>query len=152
MSGKKLKIADVQKFCFAGNATFTVVRPERTVKVVEGGVEKKQPLTRYTFKLTRAKGDESSRPWFAKVMFGPNNRVGLRVPGHRVPVGHRPGPPGVREVADQASSLRRRSVMWSLGSSQSLPRSRSGTRVRALAAVRSSRCRSRSSRASARSA
>jgi hypothetical protein len=75
MSTNKLTIAEIQPATFAGNATITLVRPARTTKVVKEGVEVavEQPATRYTFKVVRAKGDESSRPWFVKVMFGPSN-------------------------------------------------------------------------------
>lgn len=63
MNGKKLKSTEVEKFLLAGNATFTVVRPAKGDK----------SEVRYTFKLQRAKGDNEFRPWFAKVMTGPDN-------------------------------------------------------------------------------
>lgn len=75
MSGTKLKLDEIHAAVFAGNSTITVVRPAGTQKVVKDGaqVEIERPESRYTFKVVRAKGDEAERPWFVKVMFGPNN-------------------------------------------------------------------------------
>jgi hypothetical protein len=77
MSETKLKIGELHHAVFAGNSTITVVRPAGTSKVVKDGAETTvdRPESRYTFKITRAKGDEDSRPWFVKVMFGPNNEA-----------------------------------------------------------------------------
>lgn len=79
MSGQRLAIGDVTKFVLAGNSTFTVVRPARTRMALReiGGVRvevaEEVPAARYTFKLARAKGDASDRPWFAKVLTGSDN-------------------------------------------------------------------------------
>lgn len=91
MSGQQLAIGDVTKFVLAGNATFTVARPARTRNVVReiGGVEvqvaEEIPAARYTFKLQRAKGDASDRPWFAKVLTGSDNETSYTFAGSIFP-------------------------------------------------------------------
>lgn len=64
----QLKLDHASAFILAGNAVVTVVRPVRYLK---DGQE--DPEKRFTYKVTRAKGDEPTRPWFVKVLTGQNN-------------------------------------------------------------------------------
>lgn len=89
--GQQLSVGDVSRFVLAGKATFTVVRPARTRKVVRqvGGVGVETcedvPAARYTFKLARAKGDGADRPWFAKVLTGSDNETSYTFVGSIFP-------------------------------------------------------------------
>lgn len=67
MNGHQLKLDNTIAFILAGDAIITVVRPARTLKGVE------DPEKRFTYRIQRAKGDEANRPWFVKVLSGPNN-------------------------------------------------------------------------------
>lgn len=80
----KLATTDIARFVLAGNATFTVVRPERER---DGKVD---PAVRFTFKVTRAKGEESGRPWFVKVLTGPDNRFDFEFAGTVFPTDQGP--------------------------------------------------------------
>lgn len=64
---RKLKVAHIDRFILAGDAVFTVVRPAREV---EGKLD---PEVRFTYRVQRAEGEEETRPWFVKVLTGPNN-------------------------------------------------------------------------------
>jgi hypothetical protein len=64
---RKLKTAHADRFVLAGDAVFTVVR-----HAVEVAGEFK-PEVRFTYRVQRAEGEEETRPWFVKVLTGPNN-------------------------------------------------------------------------------
>lgn len=71
MNGHQLKLDNAVQFLLAGDAVFTIVRPARTILVK--GVEKEDPEKRITYRVQRAKGDDAGRPWFVKVLTGPDN-------------------------------------------------------------------------------
>lgn len=60
---RKLNPAHADRFILAGDAVFTVVRP---------AVEDKAEV-RFTYRVERAEGEEETRPWFVKVLTGPDN-------------------------------------------------------------------------------
>jgi uncharacterized protein DUF6011 len=64
---RKLKLANLERFVLAGDAILTLVRPAREI---EGAFD---PEVRFTYRIQRAEGEEGSRPWFVKVLTGPNN-------------------------------------------------------------------------------
>lgn len=71
MDGHQLTIGNAISFLLAGDAIFTIVRPSRSILV--RGVATEDPEKRFTYRVQRAKGDEGTRPWFVKVLTGPNN-------------------------------------------------------------------------------
>lgn len=70
MKGRLKNIADVKRFAFAGNSTFTL--------------RNKQTKERYTFKVIRNKGN-TDIAYLVKVMFGKDNEKDFRPLGHLVP-------------------------------------------------------------------
>ena len=64
---RKLKIGAIERFTLAGDAILTLVRPAREI---EGGLDAE---VRFTYRIQRAEGEEETRPWFVKVLTGPNN-------------------------------------------------------------------------------
>lgn len=115
MDGQQLSFNNLTKCLLAGNATITVVRPARTRKAIReiGGVkvavEENVPAARYTFKIVRAKGDDAQRPWFVKVLTGPDNTASYTIAGTIFP-----SPEGPRyrhnynksPMSDEAPSVR----------------------------------------------
>jgi hypothetical protein len=67
----QLKLDHAAAFVLAGNAVVTVARPVRYIK--RQGVEVEDPERRFTYKVSRARGEETARPWFVKVLTGQNN-------------------------------------------------------------------------------
>lgn len=59
MDGHVLTLDNAAKFVLAGDAVFTI---HNTITDV-----------RMTYRVQRAKGDDAGRPWFVKVLTGPNN-------------------------------------------------------------------------------
>lgn len=72
LRGRLFDPATILTFMLAGNATLTL----RSVAT----------MTRYTYRVRRAGGDDPGRPWFVSVLYGPDNTsdyvyVGIIRPG-----------------------------------------------------------------------
>jgi len=72
---QRINLDNAGKFALAGNAIFTMVRPQRIV--INGGEESIDPEKRFTYRIRRAKDDAENpnprRPWFVSVLTGPCN-------------------------------------------------------------------------------
>jgi len=68
----RITLADAGRFALAGDSIFTMVRLSRFLQ--NGDVD---PEKRITYRIQRAKNqgeeDEPNRPWFVKVLSGPDN-------------------------------------------------------------------------------
>lgn len=68
---EQITVQNAGRFALAGDAILTMVRPQRTV---DGELD---PERRFTYRIQRAKEDEDNpdprRPWFVKVLAGPDN-------------------------------------------------------------------------------
>lgn len=70
---RKLKVAHIDRFVLAGDAVFTVVRPARVIEHADGLGDDLDPEVRFTYRVQRAEGEDQDRPWFVKVLTGPDN-------------------------------------------------------------------------------
>lgn len=73
---QRINIQNAGRFALAGDAILTIVRPQRTL--INGDVETIDPEKRFTYRIQRAKvkdedNPDTHRPWFVKVLSGPNN-------------------------------------------------------------------------------
>jgi hypothetical protein len=73
---QRITVQNAGRFALAGDAIFTMVRPQ--VTLIDGERESINPEKRFTYRIQRAKpkdGEEADplRPWFVKVLSGPNN-------------------------------------------------------------------------------
>jgi hypothetical protein len=72
---QQITIQNAGRFALAGNAIITMVRPQRTL--INGDTETVEVERRFTYRIQRAKpkdGEEDThRPWFVKVLSGPQN-------------------------------------------------------------------------------
>lgn len=73
---QRINLQNAGRFALAGDAILTMVRPQRTV--VNGDDETLDPEKRFTYRIQRAPVDDEEnvnprRPWFVKVLNGPDN-------------------------------------------------------------------------------
>lgn len=73
---QRINIHNAGRFALAGDAIFTMVRPQRTL--INGDVETIDPEKRFTYRIQRApvrdgESPDPNRPWFVKVLSGPQN-------------------------------------------------------------------------------
>lgn len=73
---QRINLDNAGRFALAGDAIFTMVRPQRTI--INGDTETIDPERRFTYRIQRAKvkdpeNPDKNRPWFVKVLSGPNN-------------------------------------------------------------------------------
>lgn len=73
---QRINLDNAGKFALAGDAVFTMVRPQRTL--INGDVETIDPEKRFTYRIQRAPvkdadNPDPKRPWFVKVLNGPDN-------------------------------------------------------------------------------
>lgn len=128
----KLSIANIDRFVFAGDAVVTLVRPARAIKRTveiaareETGepphqpvvVEELDPEVRFTYRVQRAEGEDTDRPWFVKVLTGPDNLrdysfVGTIFPGESGEVAYRHSARKSR-IGEDAASVR--GIAWLVG-------------------------------------
>ena len=69
---QKITIQNAGRFALAGDAILTMVRPQRWI---DGDLDDEK---RFTYRIQRAKAESAenadpNRPWFVKVLAGPNN-------------------------------------------------------------------------------
>jgi len=73
---QQITIQNAGRFALAGDAIITMVRPQRIL--INGDTETVDPEVRFTYRIQRAKAEDADnpdpkRPWFAKVLSGPQN-------------------------------------------------------------------------------
>jgi hypothetical protein len=87
-------VADAGRFALAGDAIFTLVRPQRLIDR-EDGEQDIDPEKRFTYRVQRAKEvegeDDPGRPWFVKVLNGPDNTSNFQYLGTIFPDRHGDG-------------------------------------------------------------
>lgn len=112
---QRINLDNAGKFALAGDAILTMVRPQRTL--IDGDRETVDPEKRFTYRIQRApvpEGEEPDpkRPWFVKVLNGPDNLRSYRYLGTIFPAKH-PHDPAISyrhgrksKVAEDAPSAR----------------------------------------------
>lgn len=73
---QRINLDNAGRFALAGDAILTMVRPQRTI--INGDTETVDPEKRFTYRIQRAPVGEGEtpdpqRPWFVKVLNGPDN-------------------------------------------------------------------------------
>jgi len=91
---QRITVQNAGRFALAGDAIFTMVRPQ--VTLIDGERESINPEKRFTFRIQRAKPKDGAeadplRPWFVKILSGPNNTRDYQYLGTIFPSRHGAG-------------------------------------------------------------